>query len=162
VYTIIMIAKCIGFFLIVAAMAVLLVPNLKAGNAQTTGVDCSTNPYAEVQIDGLPHLSLELARTPAEREVGLMYRTKMDFNAGMLFVYTADANEGYWMRNTFLPLSIAFIDNDGTIITIKNMQPQTDDIHQSARPYRYALETNQGWFDAAKVHEGDKVILCFV
>ncbi|MCC7105184.1 MAG: DUF192 domain-containing protein [Chloroflexi bacterium] len=157
-----MIARLIGSFLLVAAAAVLLVPNLKTGNAQDTGVDCSANPYAEVQIPGLPHLRLELARTPAEREVGLMYRAKMDFDAGMLFVYTADSNEGYWMRNTFLPLSIAFIDNDGTIITIRDMQPRTDDIHQSARPYRYALETNQGWFDAAGVREGDKIVLCFV
>src|SRR5207248_5562602 len=78
-------------------------------------------PYAEVQIDTLPRIDLELARTPAEHERGLMFRDYLPPDSGMLFIYTAQSSEGYWMYNTLIPLSIAWIDRNGTIVDIQDM-----------------------------------------
>jgi uncharacterized membrane protein (UPF0127 family) len=117
-------------------------------------------PYAEVQIDTYPRLWLELARTPQEHQVGLMFRETMPWENGMLFVYDRPAIEGYWMRNTLIPLSIAWIERDGTIVDIQDMQPQTDDVHFPSAQYWYALETNQGWFYENGVGVGQQVIFC--
>jgi uncharacterized protein len=117
-------------------------------------------PYAEMQVEGQPRLSLELARTPQEHQTGLMYRESLDPDSGMLFVYDRPATEGYWMHNTLIPLSIAWLDKDGTIVDVQDMQPQTDDTHDPAAPYWYALEVNQGWFQAHGVGVGQVVRLC--
>ena len=98
-------------------------------------------PYAEVQIDTYPRLWLELARTPEEKQVGLMYRESMPWENGMLFVYDRPATEGYWMRNTLIPLSIAWIERDGTIVDIQDMQPQ---IRRSALPLGPVLVRARG------------------
>src|SRR6185503_901014 len=73
-------------------------------------------PYAEVQIDTFPRLNLEIARTPDEHQVGLMFRQTLPIDSGMLFVYDRPATEGYWMHNTYLPLSIAWIGQEGNIV----------------------------------------------
>jgi uncharacterized protein len=117
-------------------------------------------PYAEMEVEGQPRLSLELARTPQEHQTGLMFRESLDPDSGMLFVYDHPATEGYWMHNTLVPLSIAWLDKDGTIVDIQDMQPQTDDTHDPAAPYWYALEVNQGWFQAHGVGVGQAVRLC--
>jgi uncharacterized membrane protein (UPF0127 family) len=117
-------------------------------------------PYAVVQTDGQPRLSLELASTPAARELGLMYRQSLDPNSGMLFVYSAPSMESYWMHDTLIPLSIAWIDHNGAIVDIQDMQPETDDTHTPAGPYWYALETNLGWFQTHGVGVGQIVQLC--
>ena len=118
------------------------------------------SPYAEVQIDTLPRVWLEIARTPQEHQLGLMFRTSLPTDNGMLFVYDHAATEGYWMRNTLIPLSIAWIDQDGSIVDIQDMQPQTDDVHTPAAPYWYALEVNQGWFADHGVGVGQRVLFC--
>ncbi len=153
----------------------------------------STSPYAEVQIETLPRLNLELARTPAEHQIGLMFRgydsavqrvpdeqlqhVRQEFaelqsrganvswdglseDSGMLFVYERPATEGYWMHNTLLPLSIAWIDRDGTIVDIQDMDALTDHVHVPAAPYWYALEANQGWYVNHGVGVGQQVLFC--
>ena len=126
-------------------------------------------PYAEVQIDTLPHIDLELARTSQEHERGLMFRDSMPPDSGMLFVYTSEANDSYWMFNTLIPLSIAFIARDGTIVDIKDMPRlnNPDDVQEagrtvfpSAAPYWYALEVNQGWFVEHGVGPGQQITFC--
>jgi uncharacterized membrane protein (UPF0127 family) len=102
-------------------------------------------------------LSIEVADTPEERSVGLMNRESLPENAGMLFDFGGETNSGFWMRNTLLPLSIAFVAADGTILHIEDMQPQTEDLHFSPTQYRYAIEVNQGWFSENGISVGDSV-----
>jgi len=139
--------------------------------AQDASGACSptSTPYAEVQIDTLPRLDLELARTSQEHERGLMFRDYLPPDSGMLFVYTFAARESYWMYNTLIPLSIAFIDRDGTIVDIQDMArlPDPSDESQAARfvypsaaPYWYALEVNSGWFLDHGVGVGQQIAFC--
>ena len=88
---------------------------------------------------------------------GLMYRREMPQHEGMLFVYDTPAVHCFYMKNTFLPLSIAFIADDGTIVNIRDMQPQTLDSHCADKPVRYALEMNAGWFAKRGVKPGYKL-----
>jgi uncharacterized membrane protein (UPF0127 family) len=105
-----------------------------------------------------PHpLAVEVAATEDERERGLMFRAKLGRDAGMLFVFDDPGYYAMWMKNTLIPLSVAFIDADGAILNIVDMEPQTLDSHAAAGPAVYAIETNKGWFAAHKVKAGDKV-----
>ncbi|MGB9701045.1 MAG: DUF192 domain-containing protein [Thermodesulfobacteriota bacterium] len=100
---------------------------------------------------------VELARTEKEKARGLMFRTKLAENEGMLFIYEQEEILAFWMKNTFLPLSIAFIDRHGRIIDIQDMEPFSLDTHRSARPAQYALEVNKGWFEKNGIKVGDVV-----
>jgi uncharacterized membrane protein (UPF0127 family) len=102
-------------------------------------------------------IQVEVASTQASLELGLMYRKSMPDNSGMLFVFDQKAGHCFWMRNTQLPLSIAFIDDDGKITNIDEMKPQTDDNHCPTRAIRYALEMNTGWFEKRKIIPGKVV-----
>lgn len=102
-------------------------------------------------------LSVEVARTPAQRERGLMFREALGEGRGMLFVYEHDQILAFWMHNTRIPLSIAFLDADGRILNIADMQPEDDTIHRSAGVARYALEVPQGWFARHHITVGEKV-----
>lgn len=95
---------------------------------------------------GIHLIKAEVASNDAEREQGLMFREKMAPNEGMLFIFDKPHIVCMWMKNTLLPLSVAFIDADGKIINIENMQPQTTDPHCAKKPAQYALEMNEGWF----------------
>jgi len=106
---------------------------------------------------GTVSLEVELARTETERNTGLMYRTKLEDGKGMLFIFEKDNILSFWMKNTLIPLSIAYISYDGTIIDIKNMYPHDISPVHSSRSARYALEVPQGWFAKAGVKAGDKV-----
>ncbi|MES2932911.1 MAG: DUF192 domain-containing protein [Pseudomonadota bacterium] len=88
------------------------------------------------------------------RQQGLMYREKMAQNEGMAFVFDRPAAVCMWMKNTFLPLSVAFIAEDGKIINIEDMKPQTLDTHCAKKPARYALEMNKGWFKQKNINPG--------
>lgn len=104
-------------------------------------------PLATVRLNaGIHVIQAEVAASAEERATGLMFRPAMGANEGMLFVFPAPYAHCFWMRNTPLPLSIAFIADDGTIVNIADMKPQTTDSHCAAKPVRYALEMNQGWF----------------
>lgn len=111
----------------------------------------------EIQI-GEQRVQAELAMTPAEQARGLMYRRELGKNEGMLFVYPEEKIVSFWMKNTFIPLTIAFIDDGGTIVQLTDMAPQDLTSHRSKRPVRYALEMNQGWFQKAGVGVGDSAV----
>lgn len=95
---------------------------------------------------GMHNIQAEVAQTPAQREIGLMNRKSLPGNAGMLFVFERKDGYCFWMKNTFVPLSIAFIADDGSIVNIEDMAPQTETSHCAQGPVRYALEMSQGWF----------------
>ncbi|MDP2821431.1 MAG: DUF192 domain-containing protein [Sulfuritalea sp.] len=95
---------------------------------------------------GMHRIEAEVAATPESRQTGMMLRTVMASQRGMLFVFSEAANQCMWMRNTLLPLSVAFLDEKGRIINVEDMQPKTDASHCSTMPARYALEMNLGWF----------------
>ena len=110
------------------------------------------------QVKVGPHtLKVELAVSEDQRERGLMFRKSMGRDDGMLFVFDEPAYHSMWMKNTLIPLSVAFLDAHGRILNILDMQPQTLDTHTAAGPARYAIETNKGWFAGKKVKAGDKV-----
>ena len=104
-------------------------------------------------------IKVEIARTDEERARGLMYRDKLPDGKGMLFVFEYDQQLSFWMKNTYIPLSIAFIASDGRIIDIKDMQPLDLSSVQSSRPVRYALEVPRGWFSRVGVRPGDRVVI---
>jgi uncharacterized membrane protein (UPF0127 family) len=103
---------------------------------------------------GVHLIRAEVADNDPARMQGLMYRKVLGQNDGMLFVFEHAATHCMWMKNTYLPLSVAFLDDGGTIINIEDMQPQTEQAHCAARPARYALEMNKGWFAQRGVHAG--------
>lgn len=107
-------------------------------------------------------LEVEIAKEEREKEIGLMFREKLEENKGMLFVYEADNSSKFWMKNCKIPLDIIFIDKDGVIIEIaKNAQPCYYDpcaFYGSTLPYRYVLEVNGGWSDKNEINLGDKMI----
>jgi len=103
-------------------------------------------------------LTAELALTPAQREQGLMYRKELKDGEGMLFVFQSDQVLSFWMKNTLVPLSIAYISQDGRILEIYDMQPQNLDPVRSSRSVRYALEVPQGWFNRAGLGPGDRLV----
>ena len=102
-------------------------------------------------------MKVELAVDEAQRAQGLMYRKSMPKEEGMLFVFEEPAYQSFWMKNTLIPLSIAFMDKDGVILNILDMEPQNEDPHVSDGAATYALETNKGWFKEKGVKAGDKV-----
>ncbi len=157
--------------LLLAAIVVGLMAMPANGRAQDAIGACTdgSGPYAEVQIDTLPRIDLELARTSQEHERGLMFRDYLPPDSGMLFVYTAESRESYWMFNTLIPLSIAFVDRDGAIVDIKDMARLDDPsdesqaarfIYPSVAPYWYALEVNSGWFLDHGVGVGQQIAFC--
>ena len=106
---------------------------------------------------GIHNISAEVATTPLQRQIGLMKRTSMGANEGMLFVFERADQQCFWMRNTLIPLSIAFLADDGSIVNIDSMKPQTDEPHCSLQPVRYVLEMNDGWFAKRGIKPGSKV-----
>jgi len=113
-------------------------------------------PTSHVKVAG-HDLKVEVASNDPQREQGLMFRKQLGKNDGMLFVFDEPAYHAMWMKNTLIPLSVAFIDRNGEILNILDMEPQTLDTHMAAGPAVYAIETNKGWFAANKVKAGDKV-----
>ena len=106
---------------------------------------------------GFHRIEAEVAVDQASQAKGLMYRRSMPANHGMLFVFPRTNHHCMWMRNTLLPLSVAFLDAQGKIINIEDMQPETEDNHCAASPARYALEMNIGWFTAKGIKPGFQI-----
>jgi uncharacterized membrane protein (UPF0127 family) len=106
---------------------------------------------------GIHNIRAEVAQTPDERATGLMFRREMAQQDGMLFVFEEPATQCFWMKNTLLPLSVAFVADDGTIVNLDDMKPQTLDSHCSAKPVRYVLEMNVGWFAKRGLKAGTKL-----
>ena len=111
-----------------------------------------------VQLNAGMHLiRAEVAADFGTRMKGLMYRASMPQNAGMLFIFDEATQHCMWMKNTLIPLSVAFIDEKGAITNVEDMQPQTEDSHCASRPARYALEMNRGWFAARGIKPGSRI-----
>ena len=106
---------------------------------------------------GIHLINAELATTPQQREIGLMMRPSMPVNDGMLFVFEQPGQQCFWMKNTLIPLSVAFLADDGSVVNIDEMAPQTLDGHCSAKPVRFVLEMNQGWFSKRGIKPGSKL-----
>ena len=114
------------------------------------------NKILPINVAGI-ELEVELATTFEEQSLGLMYRDKLEENGGMLFVYPRENVLSFWMKDTRIPLSIAFIKADGRIIQIESMKPYSLDTHVSKEKAKHALEMNEGWFRIHNVREGDTV-----
>lgn len=106
---------------------------------------------------GMHMIQAEVAANDPERQQGLMFREKMGNNAGMVFVFEQPTEQCMWMKNTLLPLSVAFIDEQGKVINIEDMQPKTLESHCSKKPAKYALEMNLGWFAQKNIKPGIRI-----
>jgi uncharacterized protein len=127
---------------------------------QSTTAEASEDAVLIETATGEFEVPVEVADSPEEREVGLMDRKSLPADAGMLFVFEEDTASGFWMKNTLVPLSIAFVDSEGTIVSILDMEPCEADpceIYNPGVVYRSALEVNQGAFDDWGVQVGDRL-----
>ena len=122
-------------------------------------VAAADSPLPRLQLHaGVHAFNVEVVSTPQQRALGLMGRTRLEDNAGMLFVFEQKGTHCFWMKNTLLPLSIAFLADDGHIVSIDDMQPQTLDFHCPLAPVRYALEVKQGGFRSRGIRPGMRIL----
>ena len=110
-------------------------------------------PRAQLQA-GMFQIDAQVAMTSQQHATGLMYRTQMPAHEGMLFVFDHPSPLCFWMKNTLIPLTAAFIADDGTIVNLADMQPKSEQSHCAAKPVRYVLEMNQGWFAKRNIKAG--------
>jgi uncharacterized membrane protein (UPF0127 family) len=106
---------------------------------------------------GMHRIDTQVAMTPEQRGIGLMFRREMPLHEGMIFVFEQPSVQCFWMKNTSLPLTAAFVADDGSIVNVVDMKPQTTDSHCSTKPVRYVLEMNQGWFANKGIKAGFKL-----
>ncbi len=132
-----------------------------AASLLASGAGAQTGPQPRLKTvpltAGMHVIQAELAITPEQQQIGMMFRRTMGTNEAMLFVEENASVRCFWMRNTLLPLSIAFIADDGTVVNIADMKPQSDESHCSAKPVRFALEMNLGWFAKRGIKAGSKL-----
>lgn len=162
-----------GFGRYFAAIALLLAATLAACTYDDSDpcdddTDCGPGPpyttyirFAVQDSDVIPVLAVEIADTPEERRVGLMNRETLPDGAGMLFLFPEDTQAGFWMKDTLVPLSIAFIDSAGQIIDIQDMAPLDETLLSPGEQYRYAVEANQGWYAENSLAPGDRLLDLF-
>jgi hypothetical protein len=136
-----------------AAAALAIATALLPASAQEPQTDL---PRVKLSA-GMYQIDAQVAQTTEQRMTGLMFRKEMPQQEGMLFVFEQPSQQCFWMKNTLLPLSAAFIDEDGTLVNVEDMKPQTLDSHCSAKPVRYVLEMNQGWFSKKGLKPGVKL-----
>jgi uncharacterized membrane protein (UPF0127 family) len=145
-------------YLVVAVLLAALLSACNSGDGEPVPTGSDGAPLTRItfvnkegdEID----LFVEVVDTPEERGRGLMFRESMPENQGMLFVFEEEGQYSFYMRDTPLPLSIAFIEGEGDIIEIEDMQPHTEDLHSPDEPYLYAVEVNQGWFERNGIGAG--------
>ncbi len=106
---------------------------------------------------GMYLIDTQVAATPQQREVGLMFRERMPQSEGMLFVFDRPSEQCFWMKNTLIPLTAAFVADDGRIVNLADMKPLSTESHCSKQPVRYVLEMNQGWFLKKGIKAGFKL-----
>ncbi len=148
IFSVVLVAALVAVMTATSALLALAqepVPQEPAPGA-TLGILNSAGERVEVPV--------EIADTDEERQTGLMGRTALPEDAGMLFVFGAEQQLSFWMKDTLIPLSIAFIDSEGRIVDIQDMQPLDEAPHPSAAPAQYALEVNQGFFGARGIQVG--------
>jgi uncharacterized membrane protein (UPF0127 family) len=133
----------------------LVVPLLLALAQPLRAQDAPQTSLPRVELTaGFHRIDAQVASTPQTRQTGLMHRKEMPQHEGMIFVFEQPAVQCFWMKNTLIPLTAAFVEDDGTIVNLVDMKPQTLDSHCSAKPVRYVLEMNQGWFAQKGVKPG--------
>jgi uncharacterized membrane protein (UPF0127 family) len=136
--------RCLLFFFLIAVFL----------PSAASGLETATITIGAVK------LVVEVADNPVERSVGLMHRNHLPEDRGMLFVYPDEAARAFWMKNTTIPLSIAFADATGTIIAVMDMIPDDGALrYRSPGPAKYALEVNRGWFKKNGVDVGDRLVI---
>jgi uncharacterized membrane protein (UPF0127 family) len=125
------------------------------------GTSAAQSPQTDlprtVLLAGIHQIQAQVARTPEQHAIGLMFRTEMPQQEGMLFEFNAPSQQCFWMKNTLIPLTAAFVADDGTIVNLEDMKPQTTASHCSAKPVRFVLEVNQGWFVKRGLKAGTKL-----
>jgi len=129
---------------------------LSAATASAQDTPQTTLPRIKLQA-GMYQLDVQVAQTPEQRSIGLMFRAEMPTHEGMLFVFEQPSVQCFWMKNTLLPLTAAFVADDGTIVNLADMKPQTTDSHCSTKPVRFVLEMNQGWFAKKGLKAGSRL-----
>ena len=138
----------------VAALVLALPAFIGSASAQPTP---QTNLPRLTLSAGIHQFEVQLATTQQQQEIGLMFRTTMPQGEGMLFVFPEARKQCFWMKNTHLPLTAAFVAEDGTIVNLEDMKPQTTDSHCSSKPVPYVLEMNQGWFAKKGIKAGTRL-----
>ena len=124
------------------------------------GATCAAQDAPQLSLQrttlnaGMHQIVAQVAATPEQRAVGLMFRKEMAAHEGMLFIFEQPGQQCFWMKNTLLPLTAAFVADDGEIVNLADMKPQTTDSHCSTKPVRYVLEMNQGWFGKKGIKAG--------
>ena len=143
--------SCVSIFAI-AALSTVLLPNLACAQQ---------GPQLNLQRvklnAGMHVIEAQVALSPQERQTGLMLRKDMPQHEGMLFVFEQASEQCFWMKNTLLPLTAAFVADDGTIVNTADMKPETTNSHCSAKPVRFVLEMNKGWFAKKGIQPGSKL-----
>ncbi|MGV3727235.1 DUF192 domain-containing protein [Hydrogenophaga sp.] len=135
-----------------------LLPVLLTWAAPALAQDAPQMQLPRITLQAGMHLiQAQVASTPQERSVGLMFRREMPTNEGMLFIFEQPSEQCFWMKNTLLPLTAAFVADDGTIVNLVDMKPQSLDSHCSTKPVRYVLEMHKGWFDKRALKAGTKL-----
>lgn len=134
-----------------AALALFCASQANAQNAPQMGLERTQ------LMAGMHRLDVQLALTADQRQIGLMWRKDMPQHEGMLFVFDQPSTQCFWMRNTLIPLTAAFLEDDGTIVNLADMKPLSDDSHCSVKPVRFVLEMNQGWFAKRQIKPGFKL-----
>lgn len=133
--------------------ALALAATAAVASAQQTPTEMRVIPLTA----GIHVIRAEVALEPAERERGLMFRKQLGPNQGMVFLFDEPQVQCMWMRNTLIPLSVAFIDDGGRVLNVEDMAPQTEDNHCAKKPARYALEMNVGWFAKHGIAAGSTI-----
>ena len=144
---------CLRDFLLLSLSALLMPAVISSAMAQ----EPQTNLQRTAIQAGMFQINAQIANTHQQRQIGLMFRKDMPTHEGMLFIFEEPQKQCFWMKNTLLPLTAAFVDDDGGIVNLVDMQPQSTDSHCSEKPVRYVLEMNQGWFAKKKIGKGYKL-----
>jgi len=127
------------------------------GQAQAQGQQPQSGLPRVAITAGMYKIDAQVAQTEAQQEFGLMFRKEMPQGEGMIFVFDKPSTQCFWMKNTILPLTAAFVADDGRIVNLADMQPQTENTHCSSEPVRFVLEMNQGWFARKGIKAGSKL-----
>jgi len=144
--------KALSFVFCMLAVVALLLPGW------TSAQEAPQLNLQRVKLSaGMHVIDAQVALTPQERQIGLMLRKDMPQHEGMLFIFEQPSEQCFWMKNTLLPLTAAFLTDDGTIVNTVDMKPETTDSHCSAKPVRYVLEMNKGWFVKKGIKPGSKL-----
>lgn len=131
---------------------------LLGGSLSAQAQDTPQTDLPRVTLKAGMHLiQAQVASTPQQRATGLMFRQEMPMHEGMLFIFEQPATQCFWMKNTLLPLTAAFVADNGTVVNLADMKPQSLDAHCSEKPVRYVLEMNQGWFAKRGVRAGTRL-----